>query len=183
MQSHSLFSISRMSVHMKFKQAKHKPSPKCFHQMPGSKLSMAIKTHTICRHTSWKFPWWQGQENWWWGWQRERRNEAESHLWIRKMKWKWKLSGRPPGIGKSKLFLSLPRLSRIMLNYRSQCIHVHNLYAIQPVPTQTRIGFPVSQCLLALPGPVVSSEVSRHLTPKPSLPRVLLEIPGIGIIV
>lgn len=141
MQSHSLFSIPSMSVHMRFKQAEHKPSPKCFHRMPGSKLSMAIKTSTICSHTSWEISMVTRARKLVVGMVERDEEWSRKPLWIRKMKWKWKLSGRPPGTGKSKLFLSLPRLSRIMLNYRSIFIHVHNLYAIQPIPTLKRVGF------------------------------------------
>lgn len=53
------------------------------------------------------------------------------------------LSGKPPGAEKIKLFLSLPRLFQIMLNYRRQIfIHVHNVHAIQPIPGVKLVGFP-----------------------------------------
>lgn len=53
------------------------------------------------------------------------------------------LSGKPPGAEKIKLFLSLPRLFQIMLNYRRQIfIHVHNVHAIQPLPAVKLIAFP-----------------------------------------
>lgn len=148
MKSHSLLSTPSLSVHivfyMRFEQDEHKPSPKCWNLMPGANTAWPLRPTQYVFMQARGFPWQKGQENGWLEWQGEkkRRNGAESHLWVRKMKWKWKLSGKPPGAEKIKLFLSLPRLLQIMLNYRRQIfIHVHNIQAIQPILAVKCIGF------------------------------------------
>lgn len=122
--------------------------PKVYASDAWSRHSVAIMPSTICSHIYWGSSVITGVNKLVVGWWKERKNRAESHLWERKMKWKWNLSGKLPDAEKIKLLLSFPRLFQIMLNYRSQIfIHVHNLYAIQPILIVKLVG------LLCQPAP------------------------------